>query len=315
MKRLLTIFMLLLILVALVSCGDSTGTGSNENEGTQGEGNQNGGNENQNGGNENQNGGEGTQAVEHKLTVKNEGGAPLDDLRLFIYGDTELSDLIAFGETNVRGEATFSIAEGSYWAVIYDAPEGYLVSESYQLEGTDEEIILETELIEEDFEDKYFDLGSVVPNMTIVKTNGEAVTLSQIFESGKEAIMLNFWYTGCMPCRMEFPFIEEAYSEYSDRVEILALDCYGEANETVAEFQEQNGYSFIMTTCVEGLIANFGGTAYPTSVIIDRYGVICLVETGMLTSAEPLMNAFEYFTGDGYEQVLFDSFEEIPSQG
>ena len=39
--------------------------------------------------------------------------------------------------------------------------------------------------------------------------------------------------------------------------------------------------------------------------MVDRYGVICLVEAGGITSLRPFVSAFEHFTSEDYQQQIF----------
>ena len=36
--------------------------------------------------------------------------------------------------------------------------------------------------------------------------------------------MLNFWFTGCDPCKAEFPLMQSAYEAYSDKVEVITMN-------------------------------------------------------------------------------------------
>ena len=46
-------------------------------------------------------------------------------------------------------------------------------------------------------------------------------------------------------------------------------------------------------------------------MIIDRYGVICLIEAGAITSRRPFISLFETFTADDYEQKLYNNVGEL----
>ena len=56
----------------------------------------------------------------------------------------------------------------------------------------------------------------------------------------------------------------------------------------------------------------FSVTGYPTTVFIDRYGTVCLVQVGAMLRESELANAFAYFTAKDYEQVVFNSLASIP---
>ena len=134
------------------------------------------------------------------------------------------------------------------------------------------------------------------------KDNGTEITLSEDLKE-KKLVVLNFWYTTCSWCLEEFPLMDEVYKDYKDDVEIIALNPM-EDNNAVDGFQKQYGYTFNMAACPASWANTFSVTGYPTSVFIDQYGVICVVESGAITSKRPWVCAFDHFTADPYEQKL-----------
>jgi hypothetical protein len=51
--------------------------------------------------------------------------------------------------------------------------------------------------------------------------------------------------------------------------------------------------------------------AYPTTVVIDRYGMICLVHVGAVTEEETFAQLFAYVTSDSYVQKVYSSIEDM----
>ena len=112
---------------------------------------------------------------------------------------------------------------------------------------------------------------------------------------------------------MEFPYVQEAYDAYGDQVAFLALNPVDGTDETVRNYRWDLGLTFPMACCDPVLQDAFRITAYPTTVIIDRTGTICLSHVGMFTDSTALCNALEYFTQASYEQQLFETIEQIPT--
>ena len=65
-------------------------------------------------------------------------------------------------------------------------------------------------------------LGETLPDFTVETIDGGTFTLSEALKE-KDLVMINLWATWCGPCEREFPYMEEAYELYSDKVEIIAL--------------------------------------------------------------------------------------------
>ncbi len=248
------------------------------------------------------------QTVTYVITVQSVGGLPLDGLDVYIYGDNTLTDLKQFGKTDASGKAEITTTAGAGdVAVLSGVPKGYEVKDCYPLTGVQTNITLTSALIKDGNladvpGDQPLSLGDVMYDFTVTDSDGTEVTLSQMLQE-KDMVLLNFWYTTCTWCLKEFPYMEQSYQTYQDKVGIIALNPY-ETNDVIASFKESNGLSFNMANCPGSFPQAFGVTGYPTSEVVDRYGIICLIESGGLTSVTPFNNTFEFFSGENYKQQL-----------
>lgn len=107
-----------------------------------------------------------------------------------------------------------------------------------------------------------------------------------------KTIFLNFWATWCPPCRAEMPDIQKLYEESpkegEDAVIILGVAGPDMGNEKtkegVAQFLEENGYTYPVLMDTEGtLFSDYGISAFPTTFMIDREGNIFGYASGQLT--------------------------------
>ncbi len=248
------------------------------------------------------------EQVTYVITVNSVGGLPMEGLDVYVYGDNKLTDLKQFGKTDANGKAEITTTAGAGdVAVLSGVPKGYEVKECYPLTGTQTGITLTSAPIKDGTladvpAEKPLSIGDVMYDFTVTDSDGVEITLSEMLKE-KDMVLLNFWYTTCSWCLKEFPYMEQSYQTYKDKVGIIALNPY-EDNGVVASFKESNGLSFNMASCPGSFPQAFAVTGYPTSVVVDRYGVICLVESGGLTSVTPFNNTFEFFTGENYKQQL-----------
>lgn len=279
-KKALLLLIAAVMLLAMAACGKKDNKG---NENSQGKGEQ----------------------ATYTVNLQTAGGMKMSEMEVYIYEDDTLSDLVQYGSTNAEGQVTFNLAKSDKYAVVLaKIPKGYDVAASYPFEGETANITLTSALIsDDDLSTAKLGVGDVMYDFTVTIPSGEKVTLSEVLKE-KEMVLLNFWYTTCTWCLEEFPYMEEAYKMYKDNIEIIALNPF-ENNATVKPFQESNQLSFIMTECPASWSSVFGISGYPTSIAIDRYGVICFLESGGITSNRPFISAFEHFTGDDYEQKIF----------
>lgn len=144
--------------------------------------------------------------------------------------------------------------------------------------------------------------GDVIPDFTVTDPDGQEYTLSKLLETHK-AVLINFWFVECPWCVMEFPYIEQLYQQYGDDVAVLALTPY-DSDEDVAAFRAEHGLTFPMARDDAGLSMYFNVSSYPTTIIIDRYGVYTYSESGAQPSADAFVNMCTPFIADDYAEPL-----------
>ena len=159
----------------------------------------------------------------YTIQVMSEGEKSLSDIKVYVYKDNKQEDLVWAAETDEEGKVTFEAEESdSYVAVLQEVPAGYVTEKVYLIEGTQTEIKLEITL-DGNAEEVVYKLGDVVLDFELTATNGTTYKLSELLKE-KKAVVLNFWFLNCGPCKMEFPFLQAAYDEYKDKIEVLAIN-------------------------------------------------------------------------------------------
>ena len=249
---------------------------------------------------------------DYTITVVTAGGMCFSDIAVTVYNGTDMTDLVWRGETSDEGMISFSALQSDeYVAVIEGLPDGYVAREYYPVD-TYETVITPEILLEEkeELSGTRYDLGDIIHDFAVKGTDGTEYRLSELLET-KKAVVLNFWYLNCQPCRMEFPYLEEAYQQYNDKIEVLALNPVDGTNTTVSAFADEMALSFPMAACDAVWESIIGLDAYPTTVIIDRYGMISMIHKGYITETETFSDIFEYFTSDDYVQSAVKSISDI----
>ncbi len=244
------------------------------------------------------------EKMTYTVTVETKGGMVLADIDVNVYKDQKLTDLQDVGTVDEEGKVEFELPESDNYFIEVNAPNGYQVEEYYKFDGKEAKIVLTSAVINEDINNaQTLGVGDVMYDFTITTPDGEKYVLSELLKE-KKMVMLNFWYTSCSWCVKEFPVMAEVYGQYKDEIEILAVDPMGEGNDAVKSFKTQNNLPFPMAEVPTSWASIFGVQGYPTTVLIDQYGVICCVESGAITSLRPFVSAFEHFTADDYKQQL-----------
>lgn len=246
-------------------------------------------------------------AATYTVSLNTVGGMALSEIDVYVYLDDTLEDMQDYAKTDEEGKVSFNLPEYDKYAIVLSGvSKGYDVAESYAFDGNNAKITLNSSLITgEDISTAQLKLGDVMYDFTVNKIDGTEFKLSEVL-SEKKLVMLNFWYSTCGPCVSEFPIISDVYEIYKEDIEIVALNnlIMDQTVETVQTFQNQNNLPFPIATCPSSWSNTFSISGYPTSVFIDRYGVICAIEVGAVTSKRPWVCAFDHFTAEDYEQKL-----------
>ena len=254
------------------------------------------------------------EATDYTVSLKTAGGMALSGIDVYIYADASKSDMKTFGKTNDKGLATFNLPQSSQYAVVLSGvPAGYDVKDSYAFDGTTAVITLTSALItNEELSSVTLKLGDVMRDFTVTTPDGEKITLSKMLEE-KKMVLINFWYTTCSWCVTEFPYMEQAYQQFKDDVGIIAVNPLGETDAAIKAFPGNYNLdlTFPLAACPSAWSQTFNIQGYPTSVIVDRYGVITLIESGAITSLNPFTSLFETMTADDYKQKLYGSVGEM----
>ena len=263
--------------------------------------------------------------VDYTVTVRSLGGLLLEGVNVYIYTDDTLEDLVNYATTDAAGNAIISLKQQSgYVAVLSGLPEGYITEACYPLSGTETTLSVASAVVDNtDHSGKSYKLGDVMRDFQVVDSDGNTQKLSELLKT-RDMVLINFWYTTCSWCVKEFPFMNSVYERYKDKVEIVALNHYSsDTEEDVKAFKDHffddydadeataGGLAFPMAKDYTNMGPAFSLEGYPTSVVVDRYGVICMIEAGGIVSEAPFVAMFDHFTSENYEQKLFGSLEEL----
>ena len=297
---LLVVLMLLsTVMLSLTSCGDDKDNENNKENG----------------------GGDG-KTVEYSVSIYTKGGMPLVELPVYFheYEDGAIGEIVNYAATGKDGKVTVKLPEKGSFAAKIDLglPEGYDAQSFYPLVSNDLKIEISSSVIPNtSLSGVSYTTGSVMRDFSVETTTGETFTLSEVLKE-KKAVLINFWFSTCGPCVNEFPLMVEAYEKYKDDLAIIALNPpetqAQDTIEDIRQFQNVYGLTFDVAQDVDGLNRAFGVTGFPTSIMVDRYGVVTMMETGGITSQRVFDVIFDYFTKDNYEQKLIYDFNEIVPQ-
>ena len=139
--------------------------------------------------------------------------------------------------------------------------------------------------------------GQPAADFALTTFKGEDFRLS---EQRGTAVVINFWYPSCPPCRDEMPAFQEVWEEYQGHnVRFIGLfvpqgfDTEVEARQFVDEF----GLTFDFATDVRARVAQeYAVQFFPTTYFIDQAGRIHLMEISRM-DVERLTEILEELVG------------------
>ena len=130
--------------------------------------------------------------------------------------------------------------------------------------------------------------GQTARDFEVVQFDGATFRLSE--ETGSQAVVLNFWYPSCPPCRAEMPAFEAAWQELKDNpVRFLGLYVPQgfDSEQDAREFVDELGLTFSFATDRLARIAQAYELEYfPKTYFIDMDGKIVATHISTLKSEE-----------------------------
>ena len=130
--------------------------------------------------------------------------------------------------------------------------------------------------------------GDPAPLFTAISLDdGSPVALTDYLG---ETLLVNLWATWCAPCRTETPYLQSVYEEYRDlglRILGVSVDLSADS-AAVVRFVEEFGVTYDIALDPEAVSREvFLARGLPTSVVIDRQGLVAFTWIGKIEEGDP----------------------------
>ena len=127
-------------------------------------------------------------------------------------------------------------------------------------------------------------VGSPAPPVAGTTLDGAAFDLAAY--AGKP-VVINFWGPSCVPCRDEFPLLEQKLTEHAaDGLTVVGV-LTDDPVEPARDFAKQYGATWSTVVDPDKAIkAAYRVAARPQSYFVDRTGVIRSIQVGELTDTD-----------------------------
>ncbi|HEY3424069.1 MAG TPA: TlpA disulfide reductase family protein [Negativicutes bacterium] len=125
-------------------------------------------------------------------------------------------------------------------------------------------------------------VGKVSPAFTLEGLDGQ---VRSIGKAGRITV-INFWATWCPPCREEMPELNKFAQNNKETVDFYAVNLQ-EPVEKVSDFMAKSNYTLPVLLDKDGEVGKkFKIKSIPTTIIVDKQGVIRYRNSGALTASE-----------------------------
>lgn len=253
------------------------------------------------------------------VNVLSEGGMKLDGVQVSLKrGDTVVKRGIS-----KDGKIEFATGLGDYELVVDETtlPAGYYLNgTTYRTNPAKRDevnIRIPSKLLPPTASVSSFAVGNVMRDFTFTDVDNGTHTLSTLLQT-KKAVVLNFFFSTCGPCNNEFPALQSSYASRKasmNDIEVLGICAEStsssrDTNETVANKKIEHGLTFPVGLDSKNILcSSFGVRAFPTTVVIDRYGLIAYRESNSQPSTGFWSQLFTKFAANDYVQDVSGSSE------
>ena len=131
-------------------------------------------------------------------------------------------------------------------------------------------------------------LNQPAPDFKVEDVNGKTWSLADL--KGK-TVVLNFWFTTCMPCIEEMPKLNEIKKKYGDKVVFLGFG--RDDSATIKAFLKNHPFDYTLFPKTTAISQAYHVSNYPTSMVIDANGIIRFLQLGGQSIEQALPPAIE----------------------
>ena len=132
--------------------------------------------------------------------------------------------------------------------------------------------------------------------------DGDTVSLEDLRGS---IVLLDFWGTWCIPCRMASPQVQKIHEDYAERgVKVFGLAVRERSKDKPIEYFKEHEYTYGLLLDADKTAREYKVTRYPTFIVVDQTGRIVLTESGFdeettFTNIRAKIDELLDLTGDG----------------
>jgi cytochrome c biogenesis protein CcmG/thiol:disulfide interchange protein DsbE len=113
-------------------------------------------------------------------------------------------------------------------------------------------------------------VGKPAPELVVQGFDGTTVRLSELHG---RPVVLNFWASWCVPCRVEDPALQGAARAYAGQVQFLGV-AFKDSDAAARAYAAETRHPYPVGDAVGGVPGGFAVTGPPETLFIDARGTV-----------------------------------------
>jgi peroxiredoxin len=120
--------------------------------------------------------------------------------------------------------------------------------------------------------------GKQLPDISLVTLDNQQLDNKSL--RGK-VVLLNFWFTSCPGCKVEYPGLQTLKERFQDQEEVVFISIANDDAAYLENFLKKNPLNFNHIASGKPIAdKSFKVLGYPTNIIVDQNGIVQHVKIG-----------------------------------
>ena len=124
--------------------------------------------------------------------------------------------------------------------------------------------------------EKPIEMNKKFPLLKFEALNGDTVSIKDFTD---KYLVINWWNTGCAPCRVEMPNLNKLVEKYKSNSNVVFLAIAFDKKDRLESFLKTREFKYIQTLANKD-IAKIFGESYPKNIIVNPKGLITYYKEG-----------------------------------
>jgi len=121
------------------------------------------------------------------------------------------------------------------------------------------------------------------PQFAVKALDGTTFDLTSL--KGK-VVVLNFWFIGCAPCRVEMPHLNALVKEFKPNQDVVFIGNATDGAKHLKQFLAKTTFNYHIVADGAQIASKYGVGAYPTHIVIAKDGTISSQSIGGSTDID-----------------------------